>query len=91
MGKVIGNLAVVWCGNQQKFSKIAKCRLQKFEPLEVEFSEGVEIQRVLRTLEDHILQIVATDHEEKIFIIMTWDFNDNRELTMFQTTAERES
>lgn len=90
-GKVIGSIAVVWCGNQLKFSKIDKCRLQKFENLEVEFSDAVEIQRVLRTLQDHILQIVATDQDEKIFIVMTWDFNDNLEITMYQTASESEN
>mgnify|MGYP006978337735 CR=1 FL=1 len=54
-GKVIGNIAVVYCSNQLKYSRISKCRLQKFEQLEVDFDKSVEIQRVLRTLSDNIL------------------------------------
>ena len=90
-GKVIGSIAVVWCGNQLRFSRIAECSLQKFEALEVDFCEAVEIQRVLRTLEDHILQIVATDHDDKIFLIMTWDFNNNLEITMYQRDVTRDN
>jgi hypothetical protein len=52
IGKVIGNIATVWCGNELKYAKISKCRLHKFEKLEVDFEGTTEIQRVLRTLND---------------------------------------
>jgi hypothetical protein len=83
-------MAVIWCGNELKFAKINKCRLYKFEPLDVQFAKNTEIQRVLRTLNEHMLQIVATMHEEKIFVVMTWDFENNVEVTMYQTAVGRE-
>jgi hypothetical protein len=84
-------MAAVWCGNQLKYSRINKCRLHKFEQLDVDFNKNVEINRVLRTLSGEIHQIVATDHDEKIFIVMTWDFEKNLELTMYQTPVTREN
>ena len=82
--KVYQNLVVVWCGHLLKYAKINKGQLEKFKDLEVDFAPSVDIQRVIATLQEDTLQIIAEDHEGDYFLNMTWDFRRNMELTMTQ-------
>lgn len=47
--------------------------------LHAHFSKYVEILNVIETLVKNQLQIIAFDHEEGIYFVLTWDFERNME------------
>ena len=55
-----------------------------FTDAAINFSKTVEINKIWSTVAPGILTIVAVDNEKKIMILVTWDFNNNTEYSMFQ-------
>jgi len=47
----------------------------------INFSDFTEITRVLDTAYPDIYQVVAKDHEINVFIVLTWDFKKNMEVS----------
>jgi hypothetical protein len=43
------------------------------------FDKNVEVIKVIETINKNWLQIVSKDHENDIFSILTWDFDNNME------------
>jgi hypothetical protein len=54
----------------------------EFTDLHIDFDETVEIAKILPTKLDKVLQIVAKDNKQNIFIILTWDFVKNIEVSV---------
>ena len=47
--------------------------------MRVKFSKNVEILNIIETAVQNHLQIIAFDHEQSIYFILTWNFNSNVE------------
>ena len=55
-----------------------------FKDANINFNNNVEIFNVRTTCQPHIIQIIAKDNTDNILIILTWDFKDNTEISMYQ-------
>lgn len=48
------------------------------------FDKSVEVIKVIETINKNWLQIVSKDHENDIYSILTWDFDNNMEQASMQ-------
>jgi hypothetical protein len=55
-----------------------------FMDLNIDFDKSVEISKIWSTQVDKVLQIIARDNEKNIFMIITWNFVKNIEVSMLQ-------
>ena len=46
-------------------------------------SDNIEICGIRSTCQDNVLQILAIENEKKVFVIVTWDFYTNIEISIF--------
>ena len=69
-------------GNQYKFRERESGEI--FADFDVILMDSDEIINVFETEStEHWLQIVVQDHEKNILKIITWNFNENMEVSMF--------
>ena len=52
----------------------------KFKNAYINFDKEILIEKIWGTEKDYNLQIVAVDDLKKILFIVTWDFNEGRNL-----------
>ena len=50
----------------------------------VDFDKGVDIEKIYETSKRHWLQIIARETVRNVLIVLTWNFNENTEASMFQ-------
>ena len=62
-----------------------------FKNMNVDFDKEVEIIKIWPTRVESHLQIIAKDHDAKVVIVLTWDFVQNMEATMFQVKCDFEA
>ena len=53
------------------------------EKINLDLSDDIEIIDVITTCEKNRLQIVAKDNKKNILIVFIWDFEKNKEITMY--------
>ena len=90
--EIFGNLILVLCGRFIKYAFIDpnstiilgdNLEGLVFKDAKLDFSENVEIHKVVSTSSDNIVQIIAKDNIENILIVPTLDFSKNMEITMY--------
>jgi len=86
---MFGDLLLVQCGRFIKYQKVDKTLFDeffsdkdKFTNLHIDFDKTVEISKIWSTKLPNVLQIVAKDNVKDIFMILTWDFKKNIEVSM---------
>lgn len=50
----------------------------------VDFDRGVDIEKIYETSKRNWLQIIARETVRNVLIVLTWDFEENMEASMFQ-------
>ena len=78
---------IAWCGNNLLYSFFEidsgddkDYLIDNLKEIDIGFSDYTEIVRVLDTFRPEVYQIIAKDHENHIFIVLTWDFEKNMEV-----------
>ena len=56
-----------------------------FEDMDLDFAETVEVIKVCETTTKNVLQVVTVDHSDGTFTILTWNFDDNVQMNIYQT------
>ena len=57
--------------------------MSSFKDIGIVFGPDVEIQRVINTCDENIIQIVAKDFNSSTLIIVSWDLLNDIEVSMF--------
>ena len=55
----------------------------RFKDADIPFGKDVEIFNVRSTSLEDVIQIIAKDNKQNILIILTWDFINSKELSMY--------
>jgi hypothetical protein len=48
--------------------------------MNLHFSGSIEVLKIAETAQKNVLQVVAIDHDDGIFTILTWNFDENVEI-----------
>ena len=88
------DLIIIFCGNYLKFAKVEQLKPDvyslkdfdgvKFKDINLTFSDDTEIIKLIETANKNFLQILAKNHQKNIIFIITWDFEQNIERSMYQ-------
>jgi hypothetical protein len=56
--------------------------------MSVTFGDSVEVIKLIETAKKNVLQLIAVDHSNGIYTILTWDFDQNIEVCLLQTVPD---
>ena len=56
--------------------------------LDLKLASSSSIIEVITTHDDDIIQILATDNRYDVFMVLTWDIVNDKEISMFQIKSE---
>ena len=94
---LFGELLVVQCGRFIKFCPLDPSMFaeqinssNEFKDIAIDFDESIEIAKIWDTKLPNVLQIVAKDNKQNIFMVLTWDFDKNIEYSVLQIKCPEE-
>ena len=58
---------------------------------QVNESSNIQIVNILTTCQENLFQIIAKNHSDDTLIVVTWDFDINKEFSMYQLRSEPDS
>lgn len=83
------DLLLIQCGRFIKYTTVNETMFNDdkdsanvFRDAAINFDKSVEISKIWTTVTSHILQIIAVDNEKKVMLVVTWDFDNNIEVSM---------
>ena len=60
-----------------------------FKDAPIPFLKNIEIFNVRSTESPNIIQLIAKDNRRNILIVLSWDFENNKEFSMYQLKCKR--
>lgn len=91
-GKIFKDIIVIWCGKLLQYAVLhrdaANTAVGEIKTLDVDISDDVEILRVIRTVKDNAIQIIAIDYAHDHYLFLTWDLIANTEVQVLQESGK---